>query len=685
MSARFNIPGKWVVPDFESTSQCDLKKAGAWRYWEDPSTNPLCLAFEFSEELGGGVEIWYPGDSIPPRARAAMADPDTKFIAHNADFEKAGWRNYMVPVLGWPDVPNRRWHDTAARCAQLTLARGLEKALKQLDGPVEKDMEGNRLTLGLSRPDRKGKMPEITPAVLERVGEYCLGDVHGQAWLHNRVGYLDQGERITYLMDQEINERGVRLDVPLIRAMRKVVDRGSAPLAAEFKELTGGLKFTQRDKIMSWLLDRGVVLPDMKKETLDGLFGETDEGEEVDEEDRLEIELPPDVERALRIRRLIGSASIKKLNAMENCVCSDGRARGLLLYHGAGTGRWSGKLLQPQNFPRGSLLEDGEHPDIDLLVQALMSGDPEWVEALYGPPVEAVVSSLRHVLIASPGHALVAGDYSGIEARVVLALAGQHDKCALLASGADVYIDMAQDIYGMEKKPVTDREYVKWFKGAHLERRTIGKNTILGCGFGMGKNKFHSRYCPHQPLEFAGQVITAYREDWAPLVPKLWRGLEYAATQTVWTGKPHSYAGIEYRIQDRWLVAHLPSGREIFYFDPKPVRRPMPWDKDDIRPGFTYRAWKLGRLVTIDAYGGLLTENAVQALARDILRDALKRFRKEGLKAVLTVHDEGVLDMPEARADHKLIEQIMAAVEPWTTALKVPVAVEGWAGYRYRK
>lgn len=678
----------WVVPDFESVSACDLKKAGAWRYWEDPTTYPLCLAFEFSD---GHTTIWYPGDPIPDDVQAAIDDPTFAFIAHNADFEKAGWRNYMIPMLGWPDVPNRRWHDTAARCAQLTVARGLDKALKQLEGPVEKDMEGNRLTLGLSRVNKKtGAMPEITPAIERRVGTYCLGDVRGQSWLHRRIGWLDAGERVTYLMDQEINERGVRLDVPLIRAMRQVVDRGTAPLAAEFKQITGGLSFTQRDKVMAWVRDQGVSLPDLRKETLDQVFGETEDGEEIEDTDAGAYcpDLPSHVERALRIRRLVGSASIKKLNAMESCVCADGRARGLVLYHGAGTGRWSGKLLQPQNFPRGSLLEDGEHPDIDNLVAALMTGDPEYVEACYGPPVEAVVSSLRHVLIASKGCELLSADYSGIEARTVLAMAGQYDKCDLLASGADVYIDMACDIFGMQKVQPGAPGYKEWckaFKAAHLEWRQTGKNSVLGCGFQMGKDKFHSRYCPDQTLEFAEGVIKAYRTTWAPKVPDLWRGLEYAAVQTVWTNKPHEHAGCEYRLLDEWLVCHLPSGRNIYYWQPKATRRPMPWDADDVRPGFSYRAWKLGRLRTIDAYGGLLTENVVQAVARDILRDALKRARKENLPVVLTVHDEMVCDVPEARADHKMLEQLMSDVEPWTKALRVPIASEGWQGERYRK
>jgi DNA polymerase len=472
--------------------------------------------------------------------------------------------------------------------------------------------------------------------------------------------------------------------VPLIRAMRKVVDIASKPLAEEFKQLTGGLKFTQIDKLKSWMMDRGVTLPDMRKETLDAVFGETEDGEELDASERLDLELPPDVDRALRIRRLIGSASIKKLDAMEACVMSDSRARGLLLYHGAGPGRWAGKLIQPHNFPRGSVIED----DRQVLVDAIMTGDPGYVECLYGPAVEAVVSSLRHTIVAAPGHTLVAGDFAGIEARVVLALSGQHDKCALLASGADVYIDMACDIFGVDKLSPTDPRYKEWckeFKRDHLEWRQTGKNSVLGCGFQMGDNKFHDRYCPDQELEFATRVIQAYRKDWAPKVPELWRGLERAAIRTVHESRPHEAYGVEFRLEDEWMTARLPSGRKLWYFRPRPTRKAMPWDEDDIRLSWSYVATKLGRRIRVDAYGGLLTENVVQALARDLLRAAMLKCRKERLPIILTVHDEIVLEVPEARADEKALAQIMGDIPDWARAIRVPVDTDTWVGDRYRK
>lgn len=674
----------WVVPDFETASLCDLKKAGAWRYAEDVTTEVLCLSWCLGD---GPITTWYPGDPLPTKLQACIEDDKCLFVAHNAGFEKAIWRRIMVPYFGWPDIPNRRWHDTAAKCAMLRVPTELEKVLGVFRLPVEKDMEGNKLTLSLSRLDKKtGMLPERTPEIIARVGQYCEVDVRGQRELHKRIGWMPEGERRVYLMDQEINERGLRLDMPLVRQMQQIVDKASVPLAKEFAELTGGLRMTQRDKVLSWMQDRGVWLPNMTKDTLAAVLGETDEGEEIEADERIHLDLPEDVHRALHIRQLIGSASIKKLTSMEACVGADGRARGLLRYHRAGPGRWAGTLLQPQNFPRGSLTEDGDSPNIGPLVDALMTGDPDYVEAIYGPPVEAVVSSLRYCVIAEPGHELVAGDYAGIEARVVLALAGQHDKTALMAAGADVYIDMAQDIFGHPKFDVTDKALCKAFKGAHLEDRQTGKNTVLGCGFQMGAPKFHDRYCAHQPMEFAEKVITTYRKVWAPKVPDLWHALENAAIRTVHDRRPHEAYGMQFAIEDEWLTIRLLSGRKLWYFDPRPIRKAMPWDEDDIRLAWTFRDTKTGRLVTVDAYGGLITENIVQALARDILVRAMFKCRNERLPIVLTVHDELVLELlAKGRDNEVLLQQIMEDVDPWVREIKAPISVEVWSNDRYKK
>jgi DNA polymerase len=306
---------------------------------------------------------------------------------------------------------------------------------------------------------------------------------------------------------------------------------------------------------------------------------------------------------------------------------------------------------------------------IDTLIEVLMQGDYGLVEAMYGPAVDTVLSSLRHVICAPGDNLLSAGDFSQIEARIVLALAGQHDKTAMLAAGMDPYCDNASQVYG-RKITKTD-----------VEERQIGKNSVLGLGFQMGALKYFARYCPNKSLEFAQHVVNVYRKEWAPEVPKLWGALGWASTETVWTGEPHEEYGVEYRLEDIWLTARLPSGRKLWYPFPEKTRRAMPWDANDVRPGWSYRVRKAGKIRRVHAFGGLLTENVVQALARDVMVPALIKCKRENVPVILTVHDEVVTE----QGDEKLLHQIMLDVPDWVRHMGVPIAAETWSGRRYKK
>ena len=665
---------RWYIGDFETRSLCNLKEAGAWRYAEDLSTEIICFNLT---DPHGNKRRWYPGDD-PAWLIELAADEEVTIISWNVGFEKAIWRTILVRDLGFPDIPNPRWHDIMAAAAMKTIPQKLERAGPVLRLPVQKDMEGNKLVLSLSKPNRKGMLPDITPEIRKRASDYCDTDLDTELEAHARLGFLPPGERKVWLLDQRINERGVRLDMEYVAKAQEVVDKASVPLLAEFARLTGGLKPTQRDKVIEWCSDNGFRPDNMQKEYMDEILGSL-EGEEDDGDDSAAGEadlggIPPIVREALQIRQLVTSASIKKLRRMRTCVCSTGRAYGLLQYHGAGPGRWAGRLLQPQNFPRGSLKLDGEAPPPELLVSAIMTGDPEYVQMMYGPPVQAVVSGLRHAIIADPGRALLSGDFSTIEARICLALAGQHDKTAIMAAGKDIYIDMAQQIY---KCPVDKKK--------DPEKRQTGKNAVLGLGFGMGAPKFQSKYAKKEPLEFAQNVVETYRKEWAPLVPKLWYGLMGAATQTVHDRTVNEAFGVEYRLEDGWLTARLPSGRKLWYRNPQPAREAMPWDETDIRRMFTYEALKMGQWKTIKAFGGLLTENVVQALARDLMVAAMFRAEQAGLPVILTVHDEIVCEPEAARADVKALDQLMREGTVWSKALQIPIATETWTGDRYKK
>lgn len=669
-------PLPWVLMDFETASGCDLKKSGAWRYSEDPTTEVLCLAYTIE---GLDIAVWTPqftdDDPTTSRLLNCVRDDRIMFIAHNVQFEKAIWRNIMVAIFGWPDIPDNRWHDSMATCAMKVLPLDLDRAATVLRLPYQKDRAGSALTKSLSKPNKKTGMLDRSAPTLEKVYDYCRQDIRAEVALHERVGWLSPGERKVWLLDQRINQRGVRLDLPFITAAQMVVDKASGPLEKEFGALTKGLKTTQVQKIGEWVKGQGVSIPNLSKETLAELLGETEDGEEVEGDlGGYDQELPSDVRRALRIRQLIGSASVKKLARMHQCVCADGRARGILQYHGAGPGRWAARLFQPHNFPRGSLTLDGGSVDPQMLVDAIMTGDPEYVEMMFGPAVEAVVSGLRHTIIAEPNRTLLSGDFSTIELRVNLALAGQMDKIELLAGGADPYIDMAQLIF---KRPLTKK---------NMPERQTGKNSVLGLGFQMGAPKFRMKYAKTEPLEFCTNIVNIFRKEWAPLIPTNWRDLERAAIDVVHRRVVTAEAkGCTFQLEDGFLTIRLPSGRKLWYYNPQPCRKAMPWDDTDIRLAWTYQVMKMGQWKTVDAYGGLLTENVVQALARDLLVCAMFKCEANGLPVVLTVHDEVVTEPETVNADELAFKQIMCDSPPWARELKIPVATETWIGDRYKK
>ena len=659
-----------LVGDFETASCADLKEVGAWRYSEDVTTEILCLSYI----VDGVIATWRPGDDTAELA-ALASDPNVIFIAHNAGFEKAIWRNIMVAIYGLPDVPNSRWRDTQASCAMRALPLDLDRAVLNLRLPQHKDKEGSAFTKKMSKPNRKGYF-DRTEASLQRVITYCEQDIRAEHALWERIGGLPPGEHNVWLLDQRINERGLLLDMPFVTKAQEVVDRYCPVLVEEFAQITGGLKPTQAVKFKEWINAQGVWIDSLAKEVVTALLGEENEDDEDSSDiDLSMVELQPHVRRALVIRSLVGSASIKKLHRMQACVNMDGRARGLLQYHGAGPGRWAGRLLQPHNFPRGTIkAADGGKFEPDYVVSAIMSGDPDLVNLSLGAPIESVVSSLRHAIIAAPGRTLVSGDFAGIEARMVLALSGQYDKTELMASGKDVYCDMAQEIY---KRPIDKKK--------DPEERQTGKNSVLGLGFQMGWRKFKMKYGTNLSDEFCKQIVETYRTAWAPKVPKTWWKIEEAALSTVKSGQPHEAYGVLYQLEDRWLTARLPSGRKLWYFNPQTCAKAMPWDATDVRMAWTYQQMKTGQWKTIDAFGGLLTENVVQALARDLMVDAMFKLEKNGFPIILTVHDEIVCEPLLRDADEKAFQEIMCDTPEWAKKIQVPVAVETWSGDRYRK
>jgi DNA polymerase len=388
-------------------------------------------------------------------------------------------------------------------------------------------------------------------------------------------------------------------------------------------------------------------------------------------------DLDANVRQVLELRAEAGRSSLSKLDSMLHVVGPDGRARGLLLMNGADTGRWAGRLIQPHNFMRPTV------SDAEAFIDDILEGQYDLIDALYSP-FEVVASLMRGMIRAGDGRVLHVADLSGIEARIVNWLAGQWDILERFARGDDVYMYNAIRRYGLPETAT---------KKTHPVERQGGKAIELGAGFGMGWEKHRATlakapYFLNVTEEEARADIEFYRESHAA-VRQLWYDVERAALHAVRKPGEIFTAGVgalvRYTSRGGYLWAILPSGRPLAYARPRIVDRPLPWDPKQTRPsvmveGINQKTHQWG---PYPLYGGLEVENLVQAIARDIMADGMRRVEAASFPVILTVHDEIVAEPEVGRSDIKTFVQLIEETPPW--AERLPVAAEGWAGERYGK
>lgn len=644
--------------DFETRSTVELRATGVYPYSEHPTTDFWCMAWAID---GNEPQIWRPEDGPLPSELLGAIYCGFEMRAWNAQFERVMWQNIGVPHYKFPEIPLEYWRDTAAEAAMMALPRNLDHCGRVLKVTEQKDAEGHRLMLRMARPRRVRNGKVIwwdVPEKRERLEDYCIQDVRTERAIYEKLVRLPARELELYLLDQKINDRGVLLDVPLAKAAKKVVREGLERANADIALVTEGsvAAVSKVSDLKNWLrTDHGIEAESLAKNVV---------------REMLEGELPDPARRALEIRADAGRSSVAKINSMLNARCGDDRLRGLLLYHGANTGRWSGKLVQPHNFPRGDV------SDVESYIPLMLQRDYDGLDAFY-PPLAIVSSMLRSMLRAAPGHRLDAADFSQIEARVTAWLAGEEWLLDAFRRKEKVYEMMAADIYGLDPADI----------GKSSDERLLGKATVLGCGFGMGWEKFirasSTMYGLEVSEELAKKTIDTYRTK-NPRIVELWSRLENAAFSAVRSPGKRFYVGEVWLMVNRpYLIIALPAKRALFYADPQIRPWETPWGETrDSVVAFSVNSqtkkWEARSL-----YGGLLTENIVQAVARDIMADAMVRVENAGWPVLLSVHDEVVAEPTENHSDLDTFLDLMRQVPSW--ALGCPVDVEGWSGLRYRK
>lgn len=657
--------------DFETRSLIELRDTGAHLYAAHPSTDIWCMAYAFDDEE---VECWAPrhpyqsGDhewrwhtlALPERIREHVAAGGT-IRAHNAQFERLLWREVLVPRYGAPPAAMEQFECSAAEAAAMGLPRSLDGVANVLGVSAKKDKEGHALMLRMCRPrsiHRDGTPTWWTvPERVARLIDYCKQDVRAEQAVSKHLRRLSPEERAVYLLDQRVNDRGVKLDRSLAEGARQIVQVATERSTEAIQLLTNGEvdRLSQHGRFLTWLQEQGLDVKSVDKHAVQTLLERDD--------------LPPAVQQALRLRAEGAKSSVAKIEAMLACADPrDDRMRGLLLYHGASTGRWCGQRVQPQNFPRGSV------KDVEQYLPLVRAGREGYEELdLWTPPMETVAAMLRPMLIAEPGQKLFVADFAGIEARVLAWLAGDKEKCARFAAGQDEYRHLAAAIYQRPVETITKDE------------RQFGKVGELGCGYGMGAPKLvdtaAKQFGVTLSLEEAQKIVRTYRER-NHAVTGWWYDLEAGARRAVQQPGTEQRAGrVRFVRRGPYLWARLPSGRLLCYPSPRVRERETPWG--EMRASL--ECWGVNSVTrkweAYDLYGGLWAENIVQAVSRDLLAEAMLRLEAAGWPVILSVHDEVIAERAEG-TDAEFLA-LMTQLPSWAEGC--PVAAEGWSGSRYRK
>lgn len=707
-----------VTIDLETRSAVNLKIAGAWRYSEDPTTTIICCAFKINSDP---AFIWFNPSILPGYDKIRgytfgeilnhLLSKNAIFEAHNAEFERAMFKNVGCKEFGWSSIPLKQWRCSAAKAAYYNLPRALNEVCKVLDLPVQKDMEGHQLMLRLSRPisyENENPVWDNDSEKILRLGEYCKRDVDSEFGFSESMNDISAFEQEVWFVDQMINERGIKVDLESIKAIIYMIDQEKRVLLNEFKALIDNqasiknplVSPTQTQKLLSWLQTKGLNLKNVQKETI---------------EKALKIKtLSATVRRVLELRLQLSRSSIAKYDRILEMVCNDGRVRGLFMYNGAGPGRWAGKAIQLQNLTRGT------YKDSELCLSFIKARRYDVLNDFYDPLLIAAKKLMRAVFIADDGNELIDADFSSIEGRGLAWLANEAYVIDNYHQGKDAYIVFATKIY----PDYSYEEIREGYKNKNPEfelMRYEGKTGELACGY-RGGEKAVKRFAPDIPKKRRRQIVNIWRLS-RPETVNFWNNLQGAAIETIKTGQRTKVGKIAFGLNNNFLQMRLPSGRVIYYYRPSLIQTiiyaykyteqertktgelinvehleySQNENEDQINKELTrfpekdFLTWNI-QYYGMDeqqnwtkqtTHGGKLAENATQGMARDFFAEGLVRLERNGFPIVLHAHDEGVAEVKIGTKTLDEFIEILSILPQW--AKDCPITANGWVGKRYRK
>ena len=624
--------------DIETYSEVPLDKGGLYKYATDDSFEVLLIAWSFD---GLPVEIvdLARGEELPERLRLALLDGDTVKHAYNASFEWFCLSQYFK----FKDPENwlPQWHCTMLHGLYCGYTKGLAAMGEALGLPQDKKKMGIGASLirtfcvpckpTRSNGNRTRIYPDMEPQKWELFKEYCIRDVVTEMTIENKLFAfpVPDSEQKLWELDQIINARGVRVDMELVQGALDVHKSVTDSLKAEASELTGLGNPNSVQQFIAWYEEEtGEQLDDLRKDTVKTLLGD-DSNNDV-------------VKRVLKIRQELGKTSVKKYEAMTKSVCHDGRIRGLLQFYGANrTGRWAGRLVQVQNLPRNYI------ETLSYARELVKNRDTDMIKLVYGSVPDTLSQLIRTAFIPSEGNIFLVADFSAIEARVISWLAGETWRMEVFATHGKIYEASASQMFGVpiEKIRKGNPEYAL---------RSKGKVAELALGYQGGSGALIQMGALSMGLseDELPEIVQRWRNSNKRIVD-LWYSVENTAIECIRTGKPqHVRNMITFRREyDRdtdqdFLTVQLPSQRKLFYT--RPTLTTNKWGNDSI--AYQGMNQKSKKFTTLETYGGKLTENIIQAIARDCLAVTMTRLEAAGYKIVFHVHDECIIDAPKGAA-----------------------------------
>lgn len=635
--------------DIETRSSADIGKTGAYRYAQDDDFEILLIAYKYNDEEKVIIDVKQ-GEVVPEYFVSWLTDKNIIKHAYNAAFEwycfnQAGLR---TPIDQWQcDMIHGLYCGYPGGLAKIGDAIGLSEDKKKMS-------VGKALIRYFCVPQRATKKnggrkyndPKHDLEKWALFKEYCLQDVETEWQIEKRLSLypVPESEWHQWRMDVLMNAYGVRADVPVIKGALAINAQVTDRLTREAMLLTHLENPNSTSQLLSWLSAHGVDTPNLQKEAV---------------KEMLKCDLPDDVRRVLKIRQQLGKTSIKKYVAMETALCRDERIRGLTQFYGANrTGRWAGRLVQLQNLPRNYL------KTLDFARELTKKANTEMLEIVYGDVQDTLSQLIRTAFIPSEGHKFVVADFSAIEARVIAWLAGEEWVNEVFATHGKIYEATASQMFHVpiEKIKKGNPEY---------SLRQKGKVATLALGYQGGVNALIAMGALKMGLDESElpDIVSRWRQA-NPRIKDLWGKVENAAITAYRTAQPQAINNLIFSMESdliygqTFLTVQLPSRRKLYY--PKPFLQVNDLGRDALH--FYGTNQTTGKWGIVSTYGGKLTENIVQAVARDCLAVTLDRINRLGFQVVFHVHDEVIVDAPMDLSVDTICD-LMAEPIPWAPGL----------------